>query len=206
MRNRMFICFIILFLCVFAACESADREISAPQKESYSEDSAREDVISQNESTSSESPGTEESVPQKETLSPEEYQHLYEEHPQFFGLDTTDGIKVLMFGDGREDHWKIDLVPGSKESFSFTEGAYRSTFVKLTLEEAKKILLFYDLPDEKVFLQAYDDGLSSDIKMELTDELLQSMSEAFDSRYQVLEMWFKEQFDPESDASLVPGF
>ena len=54
----------------------------------------------------------------KETLSPEEVQQLQEAHPQFFGLDMSDGLNILVFNGGKSGvDWTVRLVPGNKDHY-----------------------------------------------------------------------------------------
>ena len=136
----------------------------------------------------------EETPPVKETLSPEEAKKLKSAHPDAFGLDTTEGLKVLAFsGDQKSFYFRI--ISGDKEYYPIKDAAAASMYRALTVEEAKKVLVFYDLPDEKVTLHPWVDGLSS-AYMVIDDTLLQNLKAAFDGRYEVGPE-IKEDLDPE---------
>lgn len=142
----------------------------------------------------------------QDTLFAEEIQKLQEEHPQYFGLDTSEGLNVLVYGDDKIDFWSIRLVPGNKDYYSIYEDALASkTYGPLSLEEAKMILTYYDLPDETVILHPYDCWSISSYKLAhlLEDETyLTRMAEAFDNRYQVGEE-FPVIYIPEIDGFLA---
>ena len=136
----------------------------------------------------------EETPPVKETLSPEEAKKLKSAHPDAFGLDTTEGLKVLAFsGDQKSFYFRI--ISGDKEYYPIKDAAAASMYRALTVEEVKKVLVFYDLPDEKVTLHPWVDGLSS-AYMVIDDTLLQNLKAAFDGRYEVGPE-IKEDLDPE---------
>ena len=136
----------------------------------------------------------EETPPVKETLSPEEAKKLKSAHPDAFGLDTTKGLKVLAFsGDQKSFYFRI--ISGDKEYYPIKDAAAASKYRALRVEEVKKVLVFYDLPDEKVTLHPWVDGLSS-AYMVIDDTLLQNLKAAFDGRYEVGPE-IKEDLDPE---------
>ena len=138
----------------------------------------------------------------KETLSPEEVQQLQEAHPQFFGLDTSDGLNVLVFNGGKSGvDWTVRLVPGNKDHYALSEGVESTTYLPLTVDEAKKVLIYYGLQDEKITLRPYDDLMASSYTLSMLMEdgnYLTEMAEAFDNRYRVGEV-FKCVYDPEID-------
>ena len=137
---------------------------------------------------------SEETPPVKETLSPEEAKKLKSAHPDAFGLDTTKGLKVLAFsGDQKSFYFRI--ISGDKEYYPIKDAAAASKYRALTVEEVKKVLVFYDLPDEKVTLHPWVDGLSSAL-MIIDDTLLQNLKAAFDGRYEAGPE-IKEDLDPE---------
>ena len=132
----------------------------------------------------------------------EEIERLREAHPLYFELDTSEGINVLVYGDDKIDFWSIRLVSGNKDYFSIYEDAQNSVaYGPLSLEDAKLILEYYNLPDEMVILHPYDNWVISSFKLShlLEDETyLPRMAEAFDNRYQVGEE-FPVIYIPEID-------
>lgn len=137
----------------------------------------------------------------KDVLFAEELQKLQEKYPHFFDLDTSEGLNVLVFRNGTNNVWIVRLVPGTKDYFSLSEGVKFGAYDAMILEEAKMILQYYDLPDEKVILRPYDDPLASSLtlSMFLEDEnFLIEMAEAFDNRYQIGEI-FELIYVPEMD-------
>ena len=132
----------------------------------------------------------------------EEIQKLQEKYPLYFCLDTSEGLNVLVYGDDKIDFWSIRLVSGNKDYYSIYEDVVAGkTYEPLSLEDAKLILEYYDLPDEMVILHPYDNWLISSFKLShlLEDETyLTRMAEAFDSRYQVGEE-FPVIYVPEID-------
>ena len=102
---------------------------------------------------------------------------------------------------GRKDWWSIRLVPGSKDRYSIFEGVQATTYKGLTVDEAKKMLIYYGLPDDKVVLRPYDDPAASSytLSMLMEDEnYLTEMAEVFDNRYRVGEI-FNCLYNPEID-------
>ena len=138
----------------------------------------------------------------KETISPEEAKQLREAHPQFFDLDTSEGLNVLVYNGGKSGvDWNVRLVPGNKDHYSLAEGIQSTTYLPLTVAEAKKVLLYYGLPDDKITLRPYDDPMASayTLAMLMEDQnYLTQMAEAFDNRYRVGEI-FQSVYDPEID-------
>ena len=134
----------------------------------------------------------------RETMAPEELEHLKAVYPEYFDLDTSKGINVLVCDD-LNGEWIIRLVSGEKECFSLTESVWITRHQHiLTLEEAKKILLYYNLPDEEVFLRPYNDFFSPYGWQTFDDEFASRIASAFDHRYQVGSE-FLQQYDPETD-------
>ena len=131
---------------------------------------------------------------EKRTLAQEEVQSLKEVHPEFFGLDTTNGLNVLVFDNAGQ--WVIRFVPGSKNHYALKEVVEATLVLPLTLDEAKSLLVYYDLPDDKVVLRPYQDEYS--YLMKIDDSLIQRISDAFDHRYLVGEE-FKKYYDPAID-------
>ena len=131
---------------------------------------------------------------EKRTLAQEELQSLRDSHPEFFGLDTTDGLNVLVFDNA--GLWVIRFVPGSKDHYALKEVVESTLVLPLTLDEAKSLLVYYDLPDDKVVLHPYQDEYS--YLMKIDDSLIQRISDAFDHRYLVGEE-FKKFYDPTID-------
>lgn len=170
-------CFLLAALFVFsAACAKQNKEEAPP------EEISREEIPA-------------------EEISPEEIGQLEEAHPQFFGLDTAEGLNVLVYGGGKAGDWAVRLVPGSKDHYGLTESIEVSTYLPLTLDEAKTLLIYYGLPDEQVILRPYDDPMASGytLSMLMEDEsYLTQMAEAFDDRYSVGEI-FEAVYDPETD-------
>ena len=136
----------------------------------------------------------EETPPVKETLSAEEVKKLKTAHPDAFGLDTTDGLKVLAFGDSK-GYFEFRIISGSLDSYPASISVPATKYRSLTVEEAKKVLAFYDLPDEKITLHPWQSMISSHL-MTIDDELLSALKNAFDGRYEVGPE-IKEELDPE---------
>ena len=138
----------------------------------------------------------------KETISPEEAKQLRETHPQFFDLDTSEGLNVLVYNGGKSGvDWSVRLVPGNKDHYSLFEGIQATTYLPLTVAEAKKVLIYYGLPDNKIILRPYDDPMASSYTLAKLMEdpaYLTQMAEAFDNRFRVGET-FKSVYDPEFD-------
>ena len=135
----------------------------------------------------------------------EEIRRLQEEYPLYFQLDTSEGINVLVYGDDKIDFWSVRLVSGNKDQFSIYEDTrYSYDNPPLTLEDAKTILDWYDLPDEAVILHPYDNWQVSSFKLSHLMEdptYLPRMAEAFDNRYHVGEE-FPVVYDPELDGTM----
>ena len=144
--------------------------------------------------TEVQTPVPEETPPMKETLSPLEVKRLKSAHPDAFGLDTTEGLKVLACS-GDQKNFYFRIISGDKEYYPSKDALKASMFFSLTLEEVKRVLVYYDLPDEKVTLHPWRNGLSSDI-MIIDDTFRQSLKAAFDGRYEVGPE-IKEDLDPE---------
>lgn len=141
----------------------------------------------------------------KDALFAEEIQKLREEHPQYFDLDTSEGLNVLVFRNGTNGVWIIRLVPGNKDYFSILEGVQFGLYDAMLVEEAKMVLQYYDLPDEMVILRPYDDPIVSShtLAMFMREEnFLIEMAEAFDNRYQIGEI-FELVYVPEIDGVLA---
>lgn len=138
----------------------------------------------------------------KDALFAEEIQALQERYPQYFCLDTEEGLNVLVYGDDKINFWSIRLVSGNKDYYSIYEDTVAGkTYEPLSLENAKMILEYYGLPDEMVILHPYDNWVISSYKLShlLEDETyLTRMAEAFDNRYQVGEE-FPVIYVPEID-------
>lgn len=140
--------------------------------------------------------------PGEETLSSEDLQRLKESYPHFFNLDTTEGLNALVMGYGTQDcSWEVVLLPGSKDHYALTENIRMASYCPLSLEDAKKMLIYYGLPDDQVTLHPYEwpfnewRSLSSLLEEE---DYLPRMAEAFDNRYKVGEVW-PVRYDPEID-------
>ena len=135
----------------------------------------------------------------------EEIEKLREEHPQYFDLDTSEGLNVLMFRASPTSAWRVRLVPGSKDHYSIHEGIQASTYMSLDLEETKLMLRYYDLPDEMVILRPYDDPIVSGYTLEMLmqeENFMPDLAEAFDHRYQIGEI-FELIYVPEIDGFLA---
>ena len=117
------------------------------------------------------------------TLDPKEAQLLKKAHPDCFGLDTREGLNVLVF-EKRSGKFEIRLAPGNKTHWTFEEATRATFYSALTLEECKKMLQFYHLPDDKVYLRPYQDPLSSYL-MTIDEALEKRIAGTFDNRYKV---------------------
>lgn len=140
----------------------------------------------------------------KESLSREELHRLKETYPYFSNLDVAEGLNVLVYGYGKEKEgnpWRVIFVPGSKDHYALTENIRMAKYGDMTLEDAKKLLIYYGLPDDQVTLHPYEwpfnewRSLSSLLEEE---DYLPRMAEAFDNRYKVGEVW-PVRYDPEID-------
>ena len=136
----------------------------------------------------------EETSAEEETLSPSEAKQLKSAHPDAFGLDTSEGLKVLAFGDNK-GHFGFRIISGSLDYYPVSIAIPATVYPDLTVEETKKLLLFYGLPDEQVTLHPWQEGISSYL-MKIDDKLLQDLSEAFDNRYEIGPE-IKEDLSPE---------
>ncbi len=133
-----------------------------------------------------------ESTTEKPTKSPEEV--LRSKHPDAFDLDTSEGLKVLAFGDNMGS-FRFRIISGNLDYYPIKTMAEASKYKALTVEEVKQVLLIYGLPDEKVTLHPWQEGLSS-FRMTIDDKLLQDLSGAFDNRYEIGSE-IKEDLSPE---------
>ena len=125
----------------------------------------------------------EETPPEIETLSPEEAKILQTAHPDAFGLDASQGLKVLAFGDNK-GYFQFRIISGSMDSYPASISIPATRYRSLTVEEVKKVLVFYHLPDEKITLHPWQCNISS-YRMTIDDELLEALEKAFDGRYEV---------------------
>ena len=182
MRKILCFLFAVLFIFTAMACEKQEQE-TIPTEESQQETE----------------PIATEAL--RETVSAEEIRRLREEYPQYFSLDTSEGILVLVFGDDKIDSWKIRLLSGNKHVLSIWESAQYDTFPGISLEDTKTILAYYNLPDDMIMLRPYDDWIISSYKLShyMEDETyLSRVAEAFNNRYpvgEIFEATYVEEID-----------
>lgn len=125
-------------------------------------------------------------------------------HPECFGIDVSEGLNVLVFENMMREY-EIRLEPGNKDHYAWSEATKVTDYAALTLEEAKTILDYYGLPDDKITLRPFQD--MSSYLMTVDDALFTRIANAFDNRYQVGGQFF-EEYDPEIDGTYpgYPGF
>ena len=173
MKRILIVLFALTLMCCFvAACHAPERTV---------------ETIASEEATTCQEP-----EPTLETLSPGEVSRLKNTHPDCFGLDTTEGLHVLAY-EVRKGEFEFRLVSGNKDHFTWEEAMKSTYYRSLTLEELKKMLLFYHLPDEKIHLHPWRDPMCN-YMVPIDDSYIRRLSEFIDNRFDVEEQWREEQY------------
>lgn len=84
-------------------------------------------------------------------------ERLKEKYPEYFGLDTTNGLEVYV-SQFAENSYRCQLYSGMTAFLESQEMNYVKT---ATLEEMKLILSTYDIPSEKIVIIPFYNPLSS---------------------------------------------
>ena len=188
MMNRRLLLYLLVLIMIMTTLSACEKPETTPAPTEPTAPAETTTVPSETTTVPEETPA------EKETLSPAEVKRLESAHPDAFGLDTSEGLKVLAFGDNK-GHFGFRIISGSLDYYPISIAIPATVYPDLTVEETKKLLLFYDLPDEQVTLHPWQDGISSYL-MKIDDKLLQDLSEAFDNRYEIGPE-IKEDLSPE---------
>ena len=96
---------------------------------------------------------------------------LRQKYPQYFGLDTTNGLYIYV-SEFAKDLYKCQLLSGREDFHYSTEDIH--TEGGATLEEMKAILSTYDISSDNIYVIPYVNPLSS-YYYEIDDEYFKSL-------------------------------
>ncbi len=102
---------------------------------------------------------------------------LKEKYPDYFALDTTDGIYIYV-SEFAQGSYKCQLLSG-RDDFHYPDSDIH-TEIGATLEETKAILSSYNLSGDKLYVIPYRNMLSS-YYYKIDDEYLENLKKLFGS-------------------------